>query len=184
MVTGTQNPITAEQLLQMPGDKRREIVQGELREMNPAGAEHGIAAMRVGALLAAYAQDHGGQAFAAETGFMLVSTPPLTIRAPDAAYVSAEHAERVGRVAGYWPGAPDLAVEGVSPGDGYNDIHENALLWVAHGAAVVLVVDPAGRHIARYGSPADIQVFAAPESIDCAPAMPGLAPTVEQLLPA
>ena len=55
--------------------------------------------------------------YAAETGFKL-STEPDTVRAPDVAFVSRERAEAVGEVEGYWTGAPDLAVEVISP-DGH-----------------------------------------------------------------
>ena len=36
---------------------------------------------------------------------------------PDAAFVSRERVEDDGYVKGFWPGAPDLALEVVSPGD-------------------------------------------------------------------
>ena len=183
MATEAGTVITEQQLLRMPGDRRREVVRGELREMNPAGADHGIVAMRIGRLIDEYAEQRGGLAFAAETGFTL-ARDPLTVRAPDAAYVTADHAAAAERRTGFWDGPPDLAVEVTSPGDSYNDTHEKALAWLAHGAAVVLVVDPVARHVTRYCSSADITVFAGVEPIDCAPAMPGFTPTPDELIPA
>src|SRR5205823_693078 len=113
--------LSAEELLRLPDrDRRLELIEGELREMPPAGAEHGTIALRIGALLERAAREHGGRAFAAETGFVL-SRNPDTVRAPDAAYVTAQGAERAGDVRGYWPGAPDLVVEVVSPGDLYSE---------------------------------------------------------------
>jgi Uma2 family endonuclease len=47
------------------------------------------------------------------TDFTL-ATDPDTVRAPDVAFVSRERIEAVGEVEGYWPGAPDLAVEVIS----------------------------------------------------------------------
>lgn len=174
--------MNAEDLLAMPGDACRELIEGELREMNPAGGDHGTVAIRIGRLIDQYAEVHGGRAFAAETGFKLASDPD-TVRAPDAAYVDAEHARRVGRSPGFWPGAPDLAVEVVSPTDSYSDLHEKALQWLAAGAGVVLVCDPASRRVTRYRPPGEITVHAGAQTVDCSPAAPGFTPAVETLLP-
>jgi Uma2 family endonuclease len=173
--------VTDEELALLPGDARRELIEGELRVMTPAGGDHGRIAARVLRFIDVYADEQGGSAFAAETGFKLASNPD-TVRAPDAAYVSEDRARQVGASPGYWPGAPDLAVEVVSPNDTFSETHEKALMWLAAGARVVLVADPASAHVTRYRAPDDIIVFAGGQPVDCAPAMPGFAPPVAQLL--
>jgi Uma2 family endonuclease len=173
--------LTAEDLLAMPGDGRRELVEGVLHEMPPAGGDHGALASEIDGLLREYRQAEGGRTFAAETGFVL-GRDPYTIRAPDAAYVTEEGARRVGSSPGYWPGAPDLAVEVVSPSDTYTRLHEKALAWLAAGAGVVLVVDPAARHVTRYRAADDVVVLADEQAVDCAPAMPGFTPPAAALL--
>jgi Uma2 family endonuclease len=174
-------PVTAEELLVMQGEGRRELIEGVVREMPPAGGDHGTIAGEIGGLLREYRRAHGGRIFGAETGFMLARSPD-TVRAPDAAYVSEDHAKRVGASPGYWPGAPDLAVEVVSPSDTYTEVHVNALAWLAGGASVVLVVDPAARQVTRYRAADDLVVLAGEQPVDCAPAMPGFAPPAEALL--
>jgi hypothetical protein len=83
--------------------------------MAPAGSMHGDAAMRLGWRLAHHVETNSlGVVFAAETGFKLSSNPD-TVRAPDVAFIARERAERIGIPEGDWPGAPDLAVEVVSP---------------------------------------------------------------------
>jgi Uma2 family endonuclease len=176
--TGTR--VTAEELLAMPGLGRCELLEGVVRTTSPPGAEHGMIAAEVASLLREYALEHGGRAFG-ETGFVLARDPD-TVRAPDVAYVTPAHAARVGRIAAYWPGAPDLAVEVVSPNDSYTEVHEKALGWLAAGASVVLVVDPAARHVTRYRSAADVVVLAVEEVVDCKPAMPGFSPLAKSLL--
>lgn len=79
----------------MQGSGRRELIEGVLYEKPPASGDHGRVAVRVGRLLDAYAEEVDGAAFGAETGFRLGSQPD-TVRAPDAAYVTPEHAARVG----------------------------------------------------------------------------------------
>jgi Uma2 family endonuclease len=175
---------TAEELLRLPdGDRRLELVEGELREMPPAGAEHGTVAFHIAALLERHiAANDAGRGFAAETGFILARNPD-TVRAPDAAFVSRERAERAGRVTGYWPGAPDLAVEVVSPGDAYSGLHDKALAWLAAGTQVVLVADPATRRVTLYRSPANVTVLEGDQAVDCSPALPGFAPPARAFFP-
>ena len=114
-----------------------------------------------------------GRVFTAETGF-LISTDPDTVRAPDAAFVRRERVEEAGRVTGYWPGAPDLAVEVVSPNDTHAQVTEKALAWLEAGTLMVLVVDPgeARRTVTVYRSADDIRVLTGDDTIDGADVVP------------
>ena len=173
--------MTADELFERHGEGRCELVRGVLREMEPGGGEHGEIAIYSGALLLVYARKHGGRAFGAETGFVLEREPD-TVRAPDAAYIGPERAGAIGRTAQYLPGPPDLAIEVVSPGDTYSEVHEKALFWVASGCRVVLVIEPAARRVTRYRAPDDVVTFVGEQAIECAPAMPGFTPAVTELL--
>jgi hypothetical protein len=52
--------MTAEELLELPQDGlRHELVGGELRTMAPAGAEHGLVALRIGARIFVHVDEHG-----------------------------------------------------------------------------------------------------------------------------
>lgn len=166
--------ITAEELLRMPDDGfRYELVKGELRKMPPAGSEHGYVALNIGRSLSDYVSNNGlGRAYAAETGFKLASDPD-TVRAPDAAFVNRERVEKAGRAAGYWPGAPDLAVEVVSPGDTHAQVVEKALAWLEAGCRMVLVADPEQRTVSVYRSLEDIRMLTGEDVIDGAEVVPG-----------
>lgn len=163
---------TAEELLAMPDDGRRwELVRGELRSMSPAGSEHGAVAIRLGALLAAHIlQRRLGVPFGAETGFTLARKPD-TVRAPDFAFVRAERVpHRLPR--GYFPGAPDLAVEVVSPGDTAAEVEEKAHCWLAHGTVLVWVVSPAKQTVTAYRA-ADVRVLHAADDLTADDLLPG-----------
>jgi len=137
-------PMTAEQLLELPrGTWRYELIQGELRRMSPAGHVHGAVAMRIGARLALFVEEHSlGVAYAAETGFILARNPD-TVRAPDAAFLSNATLERLAPTgAGFFPGVPDLAVEVTSPDDGRRAVLEKVAEWLGAGTQVVVVLDP------------------------------------------
>jgi Uma2 family endonuclease len=133
--------MTADELLAMGDIGRCELIYGELVMMSPAGAEHGIVALRFGSFLREFVEPKGlGYVFAAETGFM-VSRGPDLLRAADASFV--RRARITGAIpSGFIEGVPDLAVEVVSPGDTRREIAEKVDMWLANGAAVVWVADP------------------------------------------
>lgn len=166
----------------MPDDgMRHELVRGELRTMSPTGAEHGRVALRIGRLLDAHAESTGsGVAFGAETGFVL-SSDPDTVRAPDAAFVSKQRADRVGRTVEYWPGAPDLAVEVLSPNDTFHEVQEKALQWLAADTIAVLVLDPDQRTATVYRGQGDTHVYTAGDTLDLHEAVPGFSVAVAEL---
>lgn len=132
---------TADELLRLPDDGwRYELVEGELRRMSPAGADHSsIAAWIVGSLIA-HLKQHGirGRVYSEGGGFLL-SRNPDTILAPDAAYVIPE---RVVMTPKYFPGAPDVAFEVISPNDLYTEVAEKKDRYLAAGTRAVVIVDP------------------------------------------
>jgi len=151
---------SAEELWNLPDDgNRRELVDGQLRVMAPSGAEHGRVGSTANRLLSVQVHRSGaGVTFGAETGFILGSDPD-TVRAPDAAFVGQARAELVGRTVRFWPGAPDLAVEVVSPGDGSSDVQTKAVSWIAAGTTALLVLDPAQRSATVYRAGGDVHVY-------------------------
>lgn len=175
--------MTAEELLRLPrGRARFELIRGELRVMEPGGYEHGQACGEALFLLKAHVREHGlgGGAVGAETGFILESEP-LTVRAPDAAWLSPETRGREGRVTGYWPGAPDFAVEVVSPGDRYSEVRAKALDWIEAGCRLLLVVDPDSRSVTAYRLGRE-ESYGVDAAVDCSDVVPGFAPRVAELL--
>ncbi len=170
----TIQTITADELLQQPDDGfRYELVKGELVKMAPAGSEHGKLAMRVGWRLAQHVESQNlGNVYAAETGFQLASNPD-TVRAPDVAFVRQERVAEAGEVRGFWPGAPDLAVEVVSPGDTYAEVEDKVLDWLDAGTLMVAVVNPRQRTVTIYRSRADIVILTRDDLLDGNNVVPG-----------
>ncbi len=94
--------------------------------------------MRIAASLENHVRPHRlGRVTAAGTGFLLRRNPD-TVRAPDVAFV--RH-DRVIDVDGYFPSAPDLAIEVVSPDDTYSDVIETVCDWLRSGVRMVVLVD-------------------------------------------
>ena len=175
-MTVTHRSITAGELLQMPEDgMRRELGEGKVRDMVPAGYMRGRIAMNVATALNQYVRQNDlGAVLAAETGFKIASNPD-TVRAPDAAFVRRERVEGVGEVEGYWPGAPDLAVEVVSPNDSYAGVEEKAAAWlVAAGTRAVVVVEPRTRTVTvRSSRRTEIRVLTEGDVLDAGEVVPG-----------
>ena len=120
-----------------------ELIEGQLRVMEPGNFEHGRVASTADRLLSTHVHATGsGVTLAAETGFVL-ATEPDTVRAPDAAFVSQARVDAIGITERFWPGgAPDLAIEVVSPEDSRPYVRAKALNWLETGATAVLVLDP------------------------------------------
>jgi len=175
--------MTAQELLEYSHEPyQQELVDGILHEMEPPGAEHGIVAMRIGMSLAAHVGEHDlGFAFAGEIGFHLRSDPD-TVRAPDAGFVSKASIAAAGGIpAGYWPGAPDLAIEVVSPNDRRSQVEGKALDWLAAGTRAVVVLDPPLRAATVYRARDDIRILTAHEQLDLGDVVPGWSARVGDL---
>jgi Uma2 family endonuclease len=166
--------VTADELLHMPDDGfRYELVRGELRQMNPAGSVHGRVTMSFAWRLARYVEEKQlGTVYAAETGFRLASDPD-TVRAPDVAFVSRIRVEAIGEVEGFWPEAPDLAVEVVSPDDSYAEVEEKVFDWLEAGTKMIVVINPRQRSATVYKSPTDIIALAEADVLAGGDIVPG-----------
>lgn len=166
--------LTADDLLRQPHDGYRyELVKGELIKMPPAGNIHGKRTMRLGWRLARHVEANDlGVVFAAETGFRL-ATDPDTVRAPDVAFVTRARIEEIGEFEGFWPGAPALAVEVISPGDSYTEVEEKIEEFLNGGARAVWVVDPRRRTITVDRSSVDITILAENDILDGGDIIPG-----------
>ena len=101
--------------------------------------------MRIGAPLAIYVIENDlGEVCAAETGFRIGSNPDHVL-APDVAFVSRERLEDIGEIGSFFPGAPDLVVEVISPTDRLTEVAEKVQDWLNAGTHMVIVVNPRRR---------------------------------------
>ena len=70
-------------------------------------------------------------------------------------------------------GAPDLAVEVVSPGDTTGEVDEKVRSWLDAGAGMVWVVNPQWRSVTVYRSATDIKTLTEKDELDGEDVVPG-----------
>ena len=116
--------------------------------MAPVGGVHGSISSRLDRRLGSFVEAHDlGEVFI-EAGFIL-ATDPDTVRLPDVSFVREDRLS-AGLPSGYFPFAPDLAVEIISPNDNHAEVAEKVAEYLAAGTRLVVVVDPLKRTITKH----------------------------------
>ncbi len=181
-MTTTLQKMTAEELIRMPNDDFcYELIQGELKKMSPPGSQHGRIIMNISAPLHQYVKEKQlGTVYAAETGFKIASNPD-TVRAPDVAFVCRERIQQVGDIVGYWPGAPDLVVEVISPNDVYTEVEEKVFDWLGSGTQMVITVNPPTRTITVFRSSTDIVILTENDTLELGDVVAGWSIAVKDI---
>jgi Uma2 family endonuclease len=168
---------TADQLFQAPDLGRCELLRGELIMMSPAGSEHGMIVAEIAGILRDFVKPRAlGVVLGAETGFR-VSSNPDTVLAPDVAFIQTE------RVGGrlpkdYFPGAPDLAVEVLSPNDRAGEVLAKVQDWLNAGCMAVWVVDPKTQTVTVYDADHRAMVFTSADTLTGGDLLPGFSASV------
>jgi len=135
--------MTADELLMMQNSRwGYELVRGKLKKYMPAGNLHGIIALKIGRIVGNFVEENNlGVVVAAETGF-LISHNPDTVRAPDSAFIGKEKLAKYGITEKFFPDAPDLAVEVVSPNDRKKDIEDKVQDYLTAGVNLIWIIYP------------------------------------------
>ena len=134
--------LTAEEYAQLPDDDnyRDELSRGRVvREPRPSDT-HGATVVELIYHLRKYLDQHPqiGE-LRTESGFRLFSNPD-TVRGPDVAFISARRLPE--GIAGFFQGAPDIAIEVVSPSNTAAELQEKVIEYLAAGTQVVWVIYP------------------------------------------
>ncbi|MEJ7811687.1 MAG: Uma2 family endonuclease [Gemmatimonadaceae bacterium] len=154
--------------------EKAEIVDGEIRMMNPTGGAHGRAVLRIAISLAAHEGKTPGHAFADNVGF-LTDLPHRFSFSPDAAwYVGPPPGKK------FLPVAPVFAAE-VRSDDDAGPAGERAMAakradYFAAGTLVVWDVDLDGAdtvRVFRASAPDAPSTHRRGETADAEPAVPG-----------
>ena len=181
MVTTTRL-MTAEELLNLPDDGfRYELVRGKLRKRLPAGQTQGKYASNIHISLGGYAKANRlGKSYIADTGYIL-ATDPDHVLAPDFAFISNERLREIGESDGFAQGAPDVAVEVISPNDRYTEVEEKVEDWLNAGCRAVIVVNPRRRTVNLHRSPTEVTILTESDTLELGDIVPGWRMPVEDI---
>lgn len=176
----TKTLITAEEFERMSfPDERVELSEGELIRMPPGGIEHSDIGVFFISMLASFVDQRKlGAIFGPDAGFQLDN---YIVRAPDVSFVSQAKLAAIGKPRGFWPGAPDLAIEVLSPGDSVTELMKKVQEYFRAGTRAVWVVLPDVRQVYRYYSPKDVRVLAVGDTLDGGDVIPGFSLPISQI---
>lgn len=167
-------PWTADDLLALADDKRYryELVQGELRRMSPTSPRHGRYEVRLIVAISKYLEANPiGEVFPGDAGFQL-QADPLTIRAPDVAFVAQQQIPS-GLTAGFWPLAPDLVVEIISPSESASEIAEKVSDYLRAGVQLLWLVYPDQKEVQEYRPQQPFHIYDHNGQLDGHEVLPG-----------
>ena len=126
---------------------RYELVRGEVVKLSPVNDEHSGIAVNIGTAFNNYSRRYGFGQAGVEAGYMLL-TGPDTVRGPDVSFRLVPRSERRQSV-GFLPGAPDIAVEVISPSNTAAAVARKVAEYLAAGSRRVWVAYPATRTASR-----------------------------------
>ena len=173
----TKARVTAQDLWRLgEGDTRRELVNGEVIETAPVGGVHGLVTLRIGRRLAEHVERHGGgQVMVGDVGFVLrLPNDPERVRAPDVAFVTSARLPGGRLPEGFLQGAPDLAVEVLSPSDNPLEVQRKVRDYLEAGARLVWVVAPQAKTATVYRADGSAQLLRERDSLGGEDLLPGL----------
>lgn len=144
----TETIATVDDVLRLASAGQRfELIDGELVEMSPTGFGHGRREARIARIFSDYVDERDlGTVVVGEVLFRLDAEGRLA-RAADVAFIHRDRMPPEDDEDSVFNGAPDLAVEVVSPGDRAADIERKVDDWLTHGTRLVLIVYPRGRRV-------------------------------------
>ncbi len=173
----TKPRITAQELWQLgEGDIRRELVNGEIVETAPPGGVHGQVTGRICRRQAEHVERcGGGEVVVGDVGFVLtLPSDPERVRAPDVAFVSSSRLPEGRLPEGFLSGAPDLAVEVLSPTDNPVEVQQKVRDYLEGGVRLVWVVTPRAKTVTVYRADGSARLLREQEHLEGEDVLPGL----------
>ncbi len=156
--------MTADEFFDSPFARGFELVKGKVVPKGgnidfdmPTGALHGAVTEELASRMSWFVKKHkAGRIFAAETEFILNKG---TVRGIDVAFVGNEKLKEHGIPEKYFPVAPDIAVEVISPGNTFDEIQDKIIEYIASGATLVWIIYPKQKMVQIHKKSNVIQVL-------------------------
>jgi Uma2 family endonuclease len=173
---------TDEEFMALPQDGHRyEIINGELIDMGNSGALHGyVCSLLLTALMGYILPKKLGIILDSSTTFKMKSGNK---RSPDISFFAKERLQGMVELpTGFLEGAPDLAVEVLSPSNTVEEIHDKLVEYFENGTRLVWVIHPNEHFVLVYRSDQEPdRLLKSVDSLDGEEVIPGFVLPVDDL---
>ncbi len=171
---GAIRRITIEEFERLPDldDYPYEVVRGWLVREPPPMVLHGSLQLRLGRFLLDFVEGKSLGLVVAETHYVLREEPQV-VRCADVAFMAGARLEGDLLEEHFRRGAPDLAVEILSPSNRLAEVAEKVSEYLVAGARAVWVVDPRKHSVTVHQPQADPRVYGAGDELDGGEVLPG-----------
>jgi Uma2 family endonuclease len=179
MATVTSRALTLEQFSRLPSDGVcHEMNAGELITLPPPKSLHSRTLMKVLQALLSNLEEHPAWLAIPEAGYVLQRNP-LTIRQPDVSVLSKGRVDATPEDS-YFEGAPELAIEIVSPSDSAADLEIKLHQYLNTGSKQVWVLYPKTKDVHVFDA-ARLVVLSGDQVLEGGELLPGFAVRVSAL---
>ncbi|GBF80888.1 Uma2 family endonuclease [Aphanothece sacrum] len=158
--------LTDEQFMALTEEGNRyEYVDGKLIFVANSGVEHGYLALTLGYFLTGFVRTHKlGVTCDSSTAFKMQTGNK---RSPDLAFIAKERLQGLKRLPkGFFEGAPDLAVEIISPNNTFEEIHNKLVEYFENGTRLTWVILPDEESVLVYHKPKPSKLLQLEDSLD------------------
>lgn len=165
---------TPEDLLRMPDNSTKELVDGQIVEKHVSVESSDIEGNFYFRFRAFLREHPIAKPFPASLGYQCFADDPTKVRKPDVTVVRLERLQELpGPNPGYMPIIPDLAVEVISPNDVVYDVDAKIKEFLEAGFPLIWVADPMPRTITVYKRGGRPVIFTAEDELTAESVMPG-----------
>ena len=165
--------LSMDEFLALPDDpagSRMELSEGELEMFPPPRRRHTLTMARLFRALDALVADRGlGEVAPSEAGYVLDGQ---TFRCPDVSFIRAERLASA-NLDGWVEGAPDLAVEVISPSETVKEMSEKRQQFLKAGSHEVWLIFPENRTAEIYTHDGRYRALKADDVLECPALLPG-----------
>lgn len=160
---------------------RLELINGTIVEYLPFTVREGLINRHVLSALYPFVRDRRlGFVCGNGPGFVLGENP-ASVRVPDTSFIARDRIPTTGIPDGFWPEAPDLAVEIVSPNDRAENVHAKVGEYLAAGTRAVWVFWPSTRTVTVHHASGRVQDLGPDRHLDGGDVLPGFTVQVGDL---
>jgi Uma2 family endonuclease len=164
-----------------PDDRKYELLAGFVLSEPHPGPRHGRVIARLVRLIESHVEPrHLGFALAGEAGYLLALDPP-TVLIPDVSYLSWARGKDHVEASTPFPGAPDLAIEVLSPSNRAAEIRRKVRTYLGAGCPLVWIVDPKRRTVTIHAAPDAARVLWEGDVLDGGRVIPGFSVELREL---